>query len=186
MVQCRIACCTSSDRHKFNNENMVFFTVPVMRKKVVRYGKEGLYESKKNNVKICQHQAWMHAITKGYTNGRPECSHKNNMRICICHFHPSVIFKNSDGKYQLRTGASPTMCLTKFSMENDNFKEDTSLPRIVGNTEDLQIIYNHENNNNELSNDNKSAIVTPTRESRHNKRRFEFLELEKKTGLFRK
>ena len=73
------------------------------------------------------------------------------------------------------------MHLTKFYMENDGCKEDTSLQRIVGHTEDLQLIHNHENNNNELPNDNTSAIVTPTRESRHNKRRFEFIELEEKT-----
>ena len=67
------------------------------------------------------------------------------------------------------------MCLAKFSIENDDCKEENSSPRIAGSTEDMECAFNHENKNKQLSNNNISAIETPTRESHNNKRRFKLL-----------
>ena len=157
-----------------------YFKVPAKREQVVHKGKDWEHHSKKSNVKNCQHEAWMNAITKGYTTGSPDCSDSKNMRTCTCHFHPSVVFQNSDGKHELKTGASPTMCLTKFSMENDNSKEEKSLPRIVGNIEDLQHTHNHENKNKDetLKIAMEATIVTHTRDSRIKKRRCDMLQFE--------
>ena len=97
------------------------------------------------SIKNCQHKVWMDTINRCYENGRPDCSEARNVRVCICYFHPSGILRNSKGKHELKMGTSPTMCLTKLSMENDNFEEDTTLPRILGSAEDTQHVYNYEN-----------------------------------------
>ena len=101
---------------------MVFFTAPA--KPAIRsyYGKDSECRNKKNNITLCQNEAWMDAINRGYENGRTGCSHARNIRLCIHYFHPRVIHHNSDGKHELKIGASPAMCLTKFSVDNDNHK----------------------------------------------------------------
>ena len=80
------------------------------------------------------------------------------------------------------------MCLTKFSMKNDDSKEIKSLPRIVGNTEDLLHIHNHENNNEDatLEIPQEATIVTPTRDSRVKKRRHEMVQFEEGKRLMLK
>ena len=50
----------------------------------------------------------------------------------------------------------------------------------MGSAEDMQHVYNYEDKNNEILNDKISAIVTPTRDSRNNKRKFELLQFEGK------
>ena len=127
MTQCRIASCTSSDSYKFNGQNMAFFKVPAKRTSNSYRGKDSQYKNSKNNVKNCQHHAWMNAIAKGCKDGVPKCEDEKNMRICICHFHPSVACQNSSGKCMLKNGASPTMCMTKFSKENGKYTEELSL-----------------------------------------------------------
>ena len=124
----------------------------------------------------------MDAINGGYENGHPYFSDARNVRACKYHFHLSVILLNSKDKYELKTGASPTICLTKFSMANDNFEEDTSLPIIVGSAENIQHVCNYEDKNNEILNHKKSAIVNPTRDFPNNKRNFELLEFEEKSN----
>ena len=65
-------------------------------------------------------------------------------------------------------------------MANDNFEEEKTLPRTVGSAEDTQHVCNYENKNNEILNDTMSAIVTPIRDSRNNRRKFELLQFEEK------
>ena len=144
MTQCCIASCASSDSYKFNGQNMAFFKVPVKRAFNSYRGEDSQYKISKNNVKNCQHHAWMNAIAKGCKDGIPKCEDEKNMRICICHFHPSVVHQNSSGKCMLKNGALPTMRMTKFSKENGKCAEESSLPRIAGKVEDLQCMRNHE------------------------------------------
>ena len=79
---------------------------------------------KENNVKICQHDAWMKAISLGYGGASTKCADARNMRMRINHFHPSVIDFSSGGKTRLKVGAAPTVCLTKFSMEKREFQRE--------------------------------------------------------------
>ena len=116
---------------------MVCFTVPTKPITKLYRGKDSEYKNKKNNIKLCQHKAWMDDIIRGYENGRKEHSHARNVRLCIHHFHPSVIYRKYDGKHELKIGASPAVCLTKFSFDNDNHKENKTLSRIMGRAEDL-------------------------------------------------
>ena len=90
----------------------------------------------------------MIAINKGYENEIPEYSSSKNIRICIEHFHSSVIKHNNNCNYELVTGASPIMYLTKFSFDNENYAKDKTLPRSLGSTEDIQCVYDYETNEN--------------------------------------
>ena len=110
----------------------------------------------------------MKAISSGYGGTCARYSDAHNMRTCIHHFHPSVIVLSSDGKPSLKVGAAPTVNLTKFSMENANFKENKNLSRVVGAKEDLQDVCNDVYSN-------VSNIVTPTRQDRSNKRSYEHM-----------
>ena len=123
----------------------------------------------------CHCKAWMDTISRGYENGRPDFSDARNVRARTCPFHPSAVLRNSKGKHELKIGTSPAMCLTKFSMENDNFKEEKKLPRILGSTEETQHAHDYENKKNETLNDKTSAMVTPTRDSRNDKRNLSYL-----------
>ena len=71
---------------------------------------------------------------------------------------------------------SPTMYLTKISMENDNFQEDATLPRIVGSSEEMQHVCDYENKNIETLNDKISVIVTPTGILVNNKRNLSYFD----------
>ena len=138
VLQCIISGCLShNDKNK-----PALWGVPAMPKEQVYIGAMRELQEKKNNVKRCQHDAWMKAISLGYGGASTEHDDARNMRICINHFHPSVIDFSSDGKTRLKVGAAPTMNLTKFSMENENFKENKNLSRIVGAKEDLQDVCN--------------------------------------------
>ena len=59
------------------------------------------------------------------------------------------------------------MCLTPFSYDNEDWKEDEILFRIMGSTEDTHHVYDCDNkykkdNNNKLL----SIVTTPTRDFR--------------------
>ena len=123
MAQCSVACCKSSYRYYFNDHKMAFFTVPSQRTTNSHRGKDSLCKNKKMNIKNCQHKAWIDAIDRGYENGHPDCSDARNVRARACHFHPSMLLRDSEVKHELKIGASPAMHLTKFSIENDDFKE---------------------------------------------------------------
>ena len=157
----------------------VLWAVPAMPKEQIYIGAMRKLQEKKNNIKRCQHDAWMKAISLGYGGACTRYSDAQNMRICIHHFHPSVIVLSSDGKPSLKVGAAPTMNLTKFSMENNNFKENKNLSRIVGTKENLQDVHNDVNKSFTGDNSNISNIVTPTRQDRSNKRSYEHMVLEK-------
>ena len=66
----------------------------------------------------------MLAANRGY----PEIFFKEvddfNIRICINHFHLSVIVIDENGKYRLKTGAASTIYLNTFSMKIENYKEE--------------------------------------------------------------
>ena len=120
----------------------------------------------------------MNAIVKGCKDGVPKCEDEKNMRICMCHFHPSVVCQNSSGKCMLKNGVSPTTRMTKFSKENGKHAEESSLPRIAGKVEDLQCMRNCEQKLKMPPNSNASQIVTPSRENRANKRNFDVEDLQ--------
>ena len=64
--------------------------------------------------------------------------------MCILRFHPSVVTKSDGNKHSLKTGAAPTMCLTKSSFLNEEFKETKSFPRFVASHEDIYFVDSHE------------------------------------------
>ena len=75
-------------------------------------------------------------MNRGYETGNPRHTDAKNSRVYIHDFRPSVINCDSNDKHTLELGAAPTMHLTKFSFENDNFNEEKTLDRIVGSAED--------------------------------------------------
>ena len=54
-------------------------------------------------MKNAQHEAWMAATNKGYENGPPKFSDARNIRACINHFHPSVMQRDNNRNYGLKT-----------------------------------------------------------------------------------
>ena len=159
---------------------MEFFTVPSQRKNMLHKGKDGACRHKKESIKNCQQKVWIGAINRGYENGRPGYSDTRNVRACMSHFHPSVILLNSKVKHELKIEVSPTINMTKFSIANNNFEKDVTLQRIVGSAEDMQRTCNYDNKKNGTLNDATSAIVTPTRDYRNDKRNFDMLRFEGK------
>ena len=128
MVRCVTSgCLLCNDKNK-----TALWTVPAVPKDQICIGARRKLQEKKNNMKKCEHDVWIKAISLGYGGACARCSDAHNMRTCIHHFHPSTIVLSSDGKPTLKVGATPTMNLTKFSMENENFKENKNLSRIVG------------------------------------------------------
>jgi len=185
MVCCSVSCCASNSYQNFKNRKMVFFNVPPNPKPTIYEGKHKAYRTAMSNIKRNQHKAWVSAINKSHPEGNFTCSDTYNTRLCLHHFHPSVIYVENSDKYTLKIGAAPTMYLTKLSFQNDNFKEEKHLQRIVGDPEDLQCVYeyniNHSNekSHNKLSSNCLNAtIVTPTRESRTCKRRHEKAKID--------
>ena len=72
--------------------------------------------------------------------------------------------------------------LTAFPWEMMTSKKQKTLPRILGSAEDMQYVCNYENKSNEVLNDETSAIVTPTGDSRNGKTNSELLQLEEKSN----
>ena len=83
-----------------------------------------------------------------------------------------MIVLNSNGKPSLKVGAAPTINLTKFSMENENFKENKNLSRVAGTKEILEDTHKD-------ACINIPNIVIPTRQDCSNKRSYEHMRLEK-------
>ena len=182
MVHCSIAHYTSNQSHVYKGRSMVFFMLPSKPTERAYRGKDK-HRNWYNNVKKCQYEAWITDINRGYENGNYlGCADIKNIRICIHHFHPSVINVSSN-EYTLKIGAAPTMCLTQFSLENDICKEEKTLQRIVGSADDMERIYNYEMRSKPAEIETFPCIVTPTREDRHNKRRYEFAQTEIKNCL---
>ena len=139
---------------------------------------------------------------KGYENGTTKFSDARNIRTCINHFHPSFIQRYKNENYGLKTGASPALNLTQFTIQNDNHKEERSLSRIFDCTEDMQHVrdyenyknstnsiifdcakdtqqvWDYENNKNSTNVTAEVSIVTPTRDSQMIKRLCNLLEVE--------
>ena len=136
----------------------------------LRKHKYGVRKQKKNIIKKCQNKAWTSATNRGYENSCVRYSDNHNVRTCIRRFHSIVIRCDSNDDYELKIGAAPTMCLTKFSIEHESYKEESSSNRIVDSPEDLQCVRNYEMNNNTSKNAIIPSTITPARESRNKKR----------------
>ena len=177
MVQCAIACCTSSHRHKYKDDSMIFFSVPKMPGSRKYRSERDKHRVCLNNIKTKQHEAWMSIINSGYPSNTKSANDIRNTRICIKHFHPSVLCLDANSKHKLKLGASPTLLLTKFSVENENFSENKNLPRIVGSNEDHQCVLNHLRKNADSNSTPKIESLTPERNNRSFKRQME-IEIE--------
>ena len=59
------------------------------------------------------------------------------------------------------------------------FAKKKTLQRIVGSADDMERIYNYEMRSKPAEKEKFPCIVTPTREDRYNKRRYEFAQTEK-------
>ena len=114
----------------------------------------------------------------GYENEREVHSDANNVRTHILHFHASFILCDSGSACILKNGAAPTMCLTLFLLDNENYEEDENFSRIVGSLEDTQHVYEHVDKRKTDNNSEALSMMPPTRYSRNSKRSFEFLQLE--------
>ena len=101
---------------------MVFFNVPPNPKPTAYKGKDKPCRTAMSNIKRHQHKAWVSAINKSHPEGNFVCSDTCNTRLCMHHFHPSVIQLENSDKHTLKTGAVPTMYLTKISFQNDKTK----------------------------------------------------------------
>ena len=94
----------------------------------------------------------MFVLNRGYENSYVGCSDNDNSRTYIKHFHLSVIDREYNGKCALKIGASPTMCLNKISILNDEIEDDCDLSRTAGCAEDMRHVFEYEmkNNNDEM------------------------------------
>ena len=90
MVQCSIACCTSTFRQTHNGNKMKIFIVPYKRTKTCM-GEDSPYGNSVNNAINRQHEAWMLTINRGCNDETTKISNDKNTRICIKHFHSSVV-----------------------------------------------------------------------------------------------
>lgn len=186
MVCCSISCCKSNSSNKFNGRKMVFFSVPSKPKPTVYRGKDKAYRTALSNIKTCQHEACVSAINKSHPKGNFKYSDVSTARICIYHFHPSLIkYDEKKNKYTLNIGAAPTIKLTYFSLHNHDFQENKGMKRTVGRTEDLLCVYNYINKHGSEKGNNTSSLIsfkatatTATKEERINKRRCEKDKLE--------
>ena len=64
-------------------------------------------------------------------------------------------------------------------MNNENVKEDTGFPRIVGSVEYFQCVYNHKGAMDENESDNNPEKATPTKYCRVKKNLYELCTMEK-------
>ena len=170
MVQCAIACCTCSCRQKYKDEKMVFFALPAKPGNIKYTTKRDQHRASLNRIRTKQHEAWMNVINSGYANNIKTIKDMRNVRICIKHFRPSVLCLDTNNKHKLKLGASPTLLLTKFSLENEKFSENKNLPAIVGSYEDHQCVLNHLHRNADENSTQKIKTVTPERSNRSFKR----------------
>ena len=66
----------------------------------------------------------------------------------IHHFYPSVVVEcDVNNNYSLKVGTSPTVLLTPFSKNNEYFREDSKIARLVGSAKDLQHVHDCQRNN---------------------------------------
>ena len=86
----------------------------------------------------------MKTIEGGYEGNTIQIKDDKNIRMCIQHFHLSLVEHDSNNELTSVKGASLTVCLKTFSMNNSQFNENTKLERIVGSTEDSQLTCDHE------------------------------------------
>ena len=118
----------------------------------------------------------MIAISRGYEDGCVHILDSKNIQVCIHHFHPSIIECNSDGKYSPKLGASPTIYLTTFAMDNEQFKEDSRYNRITGYAEDIKHVSSCEIQNNNNLHDKILVLGTTERDIHNNKHHFEIIK----------
>ena len=101
--------------------------------------------------------------------GYDENSSKNkNIQLCIHYFHPRMIEHDVSNNITLKVGASPTILLTPFSRNNDNFKEDSELPRLVGSAKYFQTVQDYQRNNEKT--DQNVFVLVPARQCQISKR----------------
>lgn len=169
MVQCSIANCSSNCSQKYKEQRMTFFALPSKRKETKYRGKKA-YRNALNRIVNAQNDAWMKAINLGYQDGYILPSNNYNIRLCVWHFHPSTLQWDEKSHCTLKLGASPTVYLTKFAMENDEFKEEKRFPRTVGDPKDINIVKDNFLRNNYCNESPKLPKVTPDRDNRSMKR----------------
>ena len=99
---------------------------------------EGRIRKEKTIINNKQYEAWLHAIKNNQCNNM---QHWKNVRLCLKHFHPSVLqYNNSKNSISLKIRASPTLYLTPFSQNNSNYKENKLLLRSVATPEIIDLI----------------------------------------------
>ena len=98
-------------------------------------------------------------------------------------FHSSIIICDSNDNSELKIGAAPTMCLSQFSIENESYKEKSSLSRTIGAVEDSQCVKKYEMNNDASKKTTIPSMTTPIHESRNKKRNYETLQDEEAKKL---
>ena len=177
MVQCSIANCSSNCSQKYKEQRMTFFALPSKRKETKYRGKKA-YRNALNRIVNAQNDAWMKAINLGYQDGYILPSNNYNIRLCVWHFHPSTLQWDEKSHCTLKLGASPTVYLTKFAMENDEFKEEKRFPRTVGDPKDINIVKDNFLRNNYCNESPKLPKVTPDRDNRSMKRSFTCMQEE--------
>jgi len=174
MVQCSIACCTSSYRHEYKDNKMVFFSLPKQPTQKLYTKKYQQHRNSLNRIRTEQRKAWINVIQSTYKNNKEiNDIDNNNIRICVKHFHSSVLNIDSNGKHTLKIGACPTLFLTKFSQSNEKFNENKNLCRLAGSSEDHQLIYNHQNDESEQKFGKNLQSTENSRLNRSKKRQYQ-------------
>ena len=102
--------------------------MPSKPKTVVHWGASKEHREKSSAMKRCQHYAWMLAVNRGHPDHFFREADDGNVRICIHYFHPSITTIDENGKHRLKTGAAPTICLSLFSVQNENTKKNQGCP----------------------------------------------------------
>ena len=92
------------------------------------------------------------------------------------HFHPSTLQWDKKSHCTLKLGASPAVYLTKFVMENEDFKEEIRFPRTIGDPKGINIVKENHIRCNYCDESLKLPKVTPDRDNDSMKRAFTCME----------
>ena len=73
----------------------------------------------------------MHALKITENDIQSKSAQQYNVRVCLKHFHLSVLNIDSNNEIKLQLGAYPTLCMLTFAVNNDLCKENKVLLRLV-------------------------------------------------------
>ena len=131
MPVCSVQCCKSNHLTTSNGMKMQFFSLPSIKKLCTRVDARGQRLRERSVLSNKQREAWIHALKTSEDKLQEKNKYSYNIRLCAKHFHPSVLSIHPNKGITLQDGACPTLYLSTFSMNNEQYAENKALPRTV-------------------------------------------------------